>query len=149
MKRLTEKVHILFMLSKNQLLNIQDLYRYGIYRRSSTWKKATLAATRHSPSNSCNKWKVIRSVYRVLVILSYPDPLKLGSYFPIFYLLECWAAVLRIRDPVPFWPLDPESGIRIRFFSYPGSRIPDLGSQIQNPYFWELNYNFLGRKFYT
>jgi hypothetical protein len=36
---------------------------------------------------------------------------------------------------VPFWPLDPGSGIG--FF-----RIPDLGS---NPYFWELGDNFLGK----
>ncbi len=35
-----------------------------------------------------------------------------------------------IRDPVPFWPLDP------------GSRIP-------NSYFWELSDNFLGKKFYN
>ncbi len=33
---------------------------------------------------------------------------------------------IRIRDPVPFWPLDPVS-------------------QIQNPYFWELSDNFLGK----
>ena len=51
-------------------------------------------------------------------------------------------AVLRIRDPVPFWPLDPGSGIG--FF-----RIPDLGSRIPNPYFWELSDNFLGKKFYN
>ena len=43
--------------------------------------------------------------------------------------------VLRIRDPVPFWPLDPGSGIG--FF-----RIPDLGSRIPYPYFWKLNDNF-------
>jgi hypothetical protein len=35
---------------------------------------------------------------------------------------------IRIRDPVPFWPLDPE-------WVFPGSRIP-------NPYFWELSDNF-------
>ncbi len=35
---------------------------------------------------------------------------------------------IRIRDPVRFWPLDP------------GSRIP-------KPYFWELNDNFLHKKF--
>ena len=43
--------------------------------------------------------------------------------------------VLRIRDPVPFWPLDP--GSRIGFF-----QIPDLGSWIPIPYFWELIDNF-------
>ncbi len=45
-----------------------------------------------------------------------------------------------IRDPVPFWPLDP--GSEIGFF-----RIPDLGSRIPNPYFWELNDNILSKKF--
>ncbi len=50
-------------------------------------------------------------------------------------------AVLRIRDPVPFWPLDPGSGIG--FF-----RIPDR-SRIPNPDFWELSDNFLGKKFYN
>ncbi len=44
---------------------------------------------------------------------------------------------IRIRDPVPFWPLDPGSGIG--FF-----RIPD-----PNPYFWELSDSFLGKKFYN
>ncbi len=44
-----------------------------------------------------------------------------------------------IWDPMPFWPMDPES--RIGFLS--GSRIPDLGSQIgtPNPYLealWQL-----------
>jgi hypothetical protein len=32
---------------------------------------------------------------------------------------------IRIRDPVPFLPLDPGFGIRNRFFPDPGSRIPD------------------------
>jgi hypothetical protein len=50
--------------------------------------------------------------------------------------------VLRIRDLVPFWPLDPGSGIG--FF-----RIPDLGSRIPNAYFWKLIDNFLGKKFYN
>ncbi len=36
---------------------------------------------------------------------------------------------IRIRDPVHFWPLDPVSGIRNRFFPDPGSQIPDPGSQ--------------------
>ncbi len=40
---------------------------------------------------------------------------------------------IRIRDPVPFWPLDP--GSRISFFRIPdlGSRISDPGSRIPNP----------------
>jgi hypothetical protein len=64
---------------------------------------------------------------------------KKYSALPIYNLLS----VLRIwiRDPVPFWPLDPGSGIG--FF-----RIPDLGSRIQNPYFLELSDNFLGKKFF-
>ncbi len=41
-----------------------------------------------------------------------------------------------------FWPLDPGSGIG--FF-----RIPDLGSRIPKPYFWELCDNFLGKKLYN
>ncbi len=47
---------------------------------------------------------------------------------------------LRTRDPGPFWALDPDSGIRNRFF-------PDLGSWIPNPYFWELCDKFLGKSF--
>ncbi len=48
---------------------------------------------------------------------------------------------IRIRDPVPFWP---GSGIRKRFISDPGSRIPDPKLII-----WELAENFLGKKFYN
>jgi hypothetical protein len=44
--------------------------------------------------------------------------------------------------------LTPGSGIRNRFFPDPGSRIPDLRSQIPKPYFLELSDNFLGKKFY-
>ncbi len=56
----------------------------------------------------------------------------------------CFYAVLRIRDPVPFWPLNPGSGIG--FF-----RIPDLGLRIPDPkpIFWELRVSFLGKKFYN
>ncbi len=43
---------------------------------------------------------------------------------------QCCGSGSEIRDPEPFWPLDP------------GSRIP-------NPYFWELSDNFLGKKFYN
>ncbi len=46
--------------------------------------------------------------------------------------------VFRIRDPVPFWPLDPGSGIGF---------LPDPGSRIPNPYIWEHIENFLGRIF--
>ncbi len=51
---------------------------------------------------------------------------------------------IRIRDPMPLWTLDP--GIRNRFLSDP--RIPDLGSRIPNPYFWEASDKFLGKKFF-
>jgi hypothetical protein len=42
--------------------------------------------------------------------------------------------------------LDAWSGIRKPVGFY---RIPDLGSRIPNPYFWELSDNFLGKKFYN
>ncbi len=44
---------------------------------------------------------------------------------------------IRIRDPVPFWPLDPGSGIGL-------FRIPD-----PILIFLELSDNFLGKKFYN
>ncbi len=50
--------------------------------------------------------------------------------------------MLRIRDPVPFWPLDPGSGKGIFW-------IPDLGSRIPSPYFGEFSYNFLGKNLYN
>ncbi len=64
---------------------------------------------------------------------SHPSPVSLVSA-PMLRI--------RIRDPLPFWRLDPGSGIG--FF-----RIPDLGSRIPNPYFWELSDNFSGKKFYN
>jgi hypothetical protein len=68
----------------------------------------------------------------------------LTSYFTFWRFIYVLFPVLRIRirDPVPFWPLDPGSGIG--FF-----RIPDLGSRIPNPYFRELSDNFLGKQFYN
>jgi hypothetical protein len=56
-------------------------------------------------------------------------------YLPFIAVLR-----IRIRDPVPFWPLDPGPGIG--FF-----RIPDLGSRIPNPYIWEHSEHFLGKTF--
>jgi hypothetical protein len=59
--------------------------------------------------------------------------------------IDIWLVVLRIRirDPVPFWLLDPGSWILNRFF-------PDTRSRILvHPYFWELNDNFLGKKLYN
>ncbi len=40
---------------------------------------------------------------------------------------------IRIRDPVPFWPLNPRSGMVFFRIPDPGSRIPDLGSRISDP----------------
>ncbi len=61
---------------------------------------------------------------------------------------------IRIRDPVPFWPLDPGSGIGFFRISDPGSRIPDPWFRIPDPEpifltLWELRDNFLGEKFYN
>ncbi len=48
---------------------------------------------------------------------------------------------IRIRDPVPFWPLDPESGMGKKSGS--GSGIRD---EQPRSYFRELRNNFLGLK---
>ncbi len=54
---------------------------------------------------------------RIRVQIAEPDPDPGGQKWPTKTVLR-----IRIRDPVPFWPLDPGSGIG--FFW-----IPDLGSQ--------------------
>jgi len=54
--------------------------------------------------------------------------------------------VLRIRDPLPFWPLDQDPGSEIGFFWILDR---DLGSRIPNPYFWEVSDKFLGKKIYN
>ncbi len=54
--------------------------------------------------------------------------------------------VLRIRDQVPFWPLDGDPVSGIGFFRILDR---DLGSRIPNPYFWEVSDKFLGKKFYN
>ncbi len=46
------------------------------------------------------------------------------------YPVKCFGSGSGIRDPVPFWPLDP-------------------GSRISTPYFSELSDKFLGKKFYN
>jgi hypothetical protein len=38
---------------------------------------------------------------------------------------QCCGSGSGIRDPVPFWPLDPGSGIGFFRIPDPGSRIPD------------------------
>ncbi len=58
-----------------------------------------------------------------------PNKQRCGSGSGIRCLFDPW-----IRD----------LGSGIGFF-----RIPDLGSRIPNPYFWELRDNFLGKKFYN
>jgi hypothetical protein len=55
----------------------------------------------------------------------YVDLLKVVYVYPVLRI--------RIREPVPFWPLDPGSGI---------GYFLDLWSRIPNPHFWELNDNF-------
>ncbi len=62
-----------------------------------------------------------------------PDPAIFG---------QCCGSGSGIRDPVPFWPLDPE-------WVYFGSPISDTGSRIPNSYFWKLSDNFLGKKFHN
>ncbi len=71
-----------------------------------------------------------KSVHVLQVSSSVSDPGSGASLTP-------W-----IRDPVPFWPLDPGSGIGL-------FRFPDLGSRNPNSYFWELSDNLLGKKFYN
>ncbi len=51
---------------------------------------------------------------------------RLGEEYP--FAVHVPVLRIRIRNPVPFWPLDP------------GSRIPI-------PYFWGLGDNFLGKNF--
>ncbi len=55
---------------------------------------------------------------------------------------QCCGSGSGIQDLVPFWPLDPGSGMG--FFW-----IPDLGSQIPTPYFEELFDNYFGKNFYN
>ncbi len=62
----------------------------------------------------------------------------------LLFLVNKTVLRIRIRDQLPFWPLEPDPGSGIGFF-----RIPDLGSWIPIPYFWELNDKFLGKKFYN
>jgi hypothetical protein len=57
----------------------------------------------------------------------------------IFVSLFRPGAVLRIRDPVPFWPLDLGSGMGKKSGSWSGIRDEQPGS-----YFRELKNNFLG-----
>jgi hypothetical protein len=53
-----------------------------------------------------------------------------------------YVSVLRIRDPVPFWPLDPES--RFDFFSDPGSATL-ICLMIENVIFYALHFKSKGR----
>ncbi len=58
---------------------------------------------------------------------------------PYYNTIPAYFLMLRIRDPVPFFPLDPD----------PGSGIGFSGSRIPTPYFLELSDKFLGKKFYN
>ncbi len=88
--------------------------------------------------------------YRNEQIITLPTYSSACIYIILYSTIVWHLLRIRIRDPVPFWPLDPESGafltpgsgIRNRFFA-------DLGSRIPNPYFWELIDNLLGKKFYN
>jgi hypothetical protein len=53
-------------------------------------------------------------------------------------ILQLYAVLrIRFRDPMPFWPLDPDPGSGKGLF-----RIP-------NPYFGEVSDKFLGKEFYN
>jgi hypothetical protein len=64
----------------------------------------------------------------LLSLLSFLTKFKLGGEFPtgkvLRYCARVFGSVLRIWDVYP--------GSRILIFTHPGSRIPDLGSRIQN-----------------
>jgi hypothetical protein len=61
-------------------------------------------------------------------------------------LKACSTLYSSVADPDPGSGafLTPRPGSGIGFF-----RVPDLGSRIRNPYFWELSDTFLGKKFYN
>ncbi len=101
--------------------------------KTAPWKeeRSCMISSSRKLLDICSRPKGSSSWWEVIVFSSVADP-DPGS----------GAFLTWIRDPVPFWPLDPGSGIG--FF-----RIPDLGSRIPNPYFWELCDNFLGKKFYN
>ncbi len=56
--------------------------------------------------------------------------------------MQCCRSGYGIQCLFDPWIQNPGSGIG--FF-----RIPDLGSRIPNPYFWELSDKFLGKNFYN
>ncbi len=89
-----------------------------------------------SQSGNCNKILSVLSLSVLYVICSWATSLT------VYCVTQCCGSGSGIRDPVPFWPLETGSGIG--FF-----QIPDLGSRIPNPYFWELSDNFLCKKFYN
>jgi hypothetical protein len=78
-------------------------------------------------------------------------------------LTGCWSSnkIIQIKyllfkgifkadpDPGSGAILTPGPGIRDPEQVFSGSRIPDLGSRMPNPYFWDLGDNFLGKKFYN
>ncbi len=96
-------------------------------------KKLKMLGTYSIGTASYNWGALIRRSRTVLRSTKWPrNRMEVSLYFTYKYSV----LRIRIRDPVPFLPLDPGSGIG--FF-------PDLGSRIPNPYFWELSDNFLGK----
>ncbi len=63
----------------------------------------------------------------------------------ILSILQFFGSGSAIWHPGSSSFLTPGSGIRCLF----DPLIPDLGSRIPNPYFWELSDNFLGNKFFN
>ncbi len=59
-------------------------------------------------------------------------------------VLMTYAARQRWHNEDFFSVAVPDPGSRIGFF-----RIPDLGSRIPNPYFWEISDRFFVKKFYN
>ena len=124
---------------------------------SFTWVKSVLPPL--TADGWSQSWVGHQSLFRPDA--SYHNRLQYASalveWFSTFFLMitgpysmktvECreWYCYLptllqiRIRDPVPFWPLDPDLGSGIGFF-----RIP-----YPKPIFWELTDKFLSKKFYN
>ncbi len=82
-----------------------------------------------------------------------PPPHQKKKYEKMIFAFHLWISLLRIRIrdpgsgiryPVLFWPLDPGSGIRNRFFPDPGFRIPD-----PKLIFLRAWWQFIEQKFYN
>ncbi len=75
---------------------------------------------KQNPVRSTSFWAGF-DLYEIIICINF-------CMFPYAYVIRVVNSLLtavlriRIRDPVPFWPLDPGSGIRNRFFPDPGSQ---------------------------